>query len=129
MEFDPEARDYHQAIPHDQPPPVETRDAAEEAIERENNRRRTTSPARRGDGHANLAVRAANGEPILEEMAKAKCQEKKEEFEELGIDEAMFLFGVERNIFDDRYEAMAEEDYSGGGARRSRASSPTRRIR
>ena len=117
--FDPEVHDYHQSRPTRQLSPL-VEDAEAEANEREAKRLRTSSH----DGalwssegpFAHMVFEVPN---FLRERARVYYSQHVDFYQSRGIDEDVFLFGVRRNVFDDRYEALAaqeEKSSASGGA-------------
>eukprot|EP00435_Cladocopium_sp_Y103_P040884 s349_g11.t1 len=120
-EFDPEADDYHQALPSTttmtrQRSPFLV-DPAAEASEREAKRLRLgESPdhASFADARQPLPIYMATYVPkFLEQTATANYLKHDLYYEDEGISISDFVFGVRRNDFYDKYEALANAGGSG----------------
>ena len=116
-EFDPDKDDYHQARPMTttmtrQLSPAEI-DPAAEASEREAKRLRVSEPedqASYAEGEVTFAYMATQVPKFLEEVATAHFTKHDLFYEEKEVSLQQFLFGMKRNDFTEKYEALAAMD-------------------
>ena len=110
MEFDPELDDYHQSRPTRQLSPL-VEDPEAVSAEREAKRLRTTSH----DG----ALQSSEGPfahmvlevpQFLEERARSYYSQHADFYKKRKVNEEAFLFGVKRNDFTEKYEALAAQE-------------------
>ena len=118
MEYDPEQHDYHQL------PAAEAQDLhprfseVTEQREREAKRQRVTrdeggSYARAyhiGETEVSFAFMAAEVDGFLDDEACAYYQLHSDYYQSKDVSQEEFLFGQERNLFDDKYQALAHFD-------------------
>ena len=109
--YDPEIHDYHQAVPMESGPLSTIREAPElEASEREAKRQRVLNeePASALYAHGRVdAALAAESGHYVRECARNHFYEKEEAYLAEGVDLATFLFGINRNDFGPKYQALA----------------------
>ena len=108
--FDLDTDDYHQAQIAPEIPPLETTTARAEAEERAAKRLRTNSPKPR-EG-AMFSYMVSQDPNVWLERARSQYMEKEHFYSSLRVSLEEFMFGVERNVFDDRLEALHEECFS-----------------
>jgi len=117
-EFDPDIHDYHQSTPGRALSPLaEGHD--EEAVEREAKRLRVDGPERFSGSMwtrdepafegISFACLASEVKHFLKDQAMAYYMEHSESYMSSGVSLEQFLFGVQRNDFQDRYEALAAQ--------------------
>jgi len=112
-DYDPDLHDYHQHQPTEGPPPIPEAVDSSEAAEREAKRQRVSSEAPAESAlftwEKSFSYLVVSEEVFLESQAKKKFEEKEIAYLAEGVSEETFLFGVERNDFEERYQILAEE--------------------
>ena len=117
-EFGPELHDYHQAAPRRQLTPV-VEDPAAEAAEREAKWLKVSSSADYAETFS--ASLAAESDDYVTNKAAEHYERHEFAYQTLGIDRSDFLFGVRRNVFSDKYEALAAQGQASGEAVKKKA--------
>lgn len=115
--YDPDIDDFHQQVPTVGAPPIPEATGDLEAQEREAKRQRVTQPevssvSRDDAGSSSFCFLAMVEEQFLEGHAKATFEAKSNAYHAEGIDEETFLFGVERNDFQDQYASLFESAHT-----------------
>ena len=109
-EWDPEIHDYHQSQPRRQLSPM-AESPEEEAQEREAKRLRSSANYVRETCDA---YSAATQPDYLNNKAKEHYYKHEAAYLSKGVEMSDFMFGVRRNHFQDRDEALAASDGKGG---------------
>ena len=116
QEYDPDLDAYPQSVPTGGPAPVEARTTREEAEERAAKRLRLTSPSRASSSDAametSLFLRAADVEEVMMAEAAKQYALKADFYQREGLTAEDFLFGVERNVFDEQIHELQETAYA-----------------
>ena len=122
-EYDPDLDDYH-TQPRRELSPV--REGSEtEAAERETKRLRVTeeideSALMLNENQASFVYLAVENKHFLRRRAMEYYKQHEYGFAQLEVSPEQFLFGFKRNVFDDRYQVLAEHGYQAqktGGAK------------
>ena len=110
VDWDPEVNDYHTSLRRQLSPMVE--DAEGEAIEREAKRQRAIEPGERANfaSEGCDAYMAATSPSYLSNKALDRYYKHEAAYLTSGVNVSEFMFGVRRNVFQDKYEALASTD-------------------
>ncbi len=122
-EFDPEVHDYHQSQPSRRQISPYEEDPTNEANEREAKRLRIDEPSGRGlfsQDDVTFAFMAVEVPGFLHEQARSQYQMHQSFYQHAGINMSEFMFGVKRNDFYERYEALSAQSSTAGGKKKGR---------
>ena len=108
-EFDPDLDSFRQSMASTRPPPIPEEAEVDEAQERESKRLKTGEEDVALLVGESFAFMVLEGEEFLLSKARSEFELKREFYDERGIAESEFLFGVERNDFHRQYEMLWEE--------------------
>ena len=114
LEFDPERHDYHQSRPSRSLEPI-TEGPETEAQEREAKRLRVgeAEDASLQASEVPFAFLATEVPSFLKDTSRRYYKKHEKAFLAEGIKEDVFLFGMKRNSFQERYEALAAQTAGG----------------
>ena len=121
LEFDPDRHDYHQAKPSSSLDPI-AEGPEVEAQEREAKRLRIgeAEDASLQASDVPFAFMATEVPNFLRDTSKMYYRRHEKSFLAEGIDESVFLFGMKRNSFQERYEALAAQTAGGATKKKGR---------
>ena len=121
LEFDPDRHDYHQAKPSRRLDPI-AEGPEVEAQEREAKRLRVgeAEDASLQASDVPFAFMATEVPNFLKDTSKMYYRRHERSFLAEGIDESVFLFGMKRNSFQERYEALAAQTAGGATKKKGR---------
>ena len=121
LEFDPDRHDYHQAKPSRRLDPI-AEGPEVEAQEREAKRLRIgeAEDASLQASDVPFAFMATEVPNFLKDTSKMYYRRHERSFLAEGIDESVFLFGMKRNSFQERYEALAAQTAGGATKKKGR---------
>ena len=121
IEFDPERHDYHQAKPARGLDPI-AEGPEMEAQEREAKRLRVgeAEDASLQASDVPFAFMATEVPSFLKDTSRRYFRKHEEAFLAAGVSEDVFLFGMKRNSFQERYEALAAQTSGGATKKKGR---------
>ena len=113
-DWSPDVNDYHQHVPENALPPI-AEEGGSEAVEREAKRQRVINEeAAHYVKERVSADRATESSRYLTDVAKDQYFKKEKAYLSAGVGLKQFLFGVRRNDFTEKYQALAVGSENGG---------------